>query len=281
MIGDFAKRSLTVRLIVLLTIALLPLGSIAVFQTYRVVAEADELSEREMLARTFQVARAQVELIVEAQGAGKALGAAVAKIDPGTPLSSDLMRQFTKSNSQFVFAGFIEASGLMRCASVGETTDFGEYESWASFIADPRPTVVINRQGTSSGLSVLIVNIPVYDDDGALLGATSVSIPHSLLDALAAESIEDVDVAITDGSGKIMSVSGDMLGSQLAGTGAFKPSDLDLTEKGSVVDLDGYPRSKRAVSEPQAYAHEGTAEGHQVGQRVELGPERERGVPHR
>ncbi|MGR3513517.1 MAG: sensor histidine kinase [Paracoccaceae bacterium] len=235
-----ATRSLTLRLVALLTIALLPLGLIAVFQTYRVVSDAEEVSEREMLARTFDVARRQVELIVEAQGAATALGAAVSTVDPGSEVCTNILRTFTQDQAQFVFAGFIEADGMMRCSNQGETVDFTEFEDWTSFRDNPRPRVTFNHDGAVSGLSVLIVSTPVFEADGTFLGGVSVSIPHSLLDTLAADGIEDVDVAITNGSGQITSVSGEKLGERLAGIESFRPADLEVPEDGKVVEIDSY-----------------------------------------
>ena len=236
MLGAKPSRSLSLRLIALLSIALLPLGSIAVFQTYKLVSEAEDVARRDMLARTNEVARAQTELIVEARGATTALGAAVAEVGPDQPSCSAVMRQFLSQHPKFVFAGFIERDGMMRCASSGATTDFSGFESWATFLEDPKPTAVINSTGTSSGVSVLIVNTPVFDQGGTLLGAASVSIPHSLLDDLAAQGIEDVDVAITNGFGAVMSLSGERLGQRLAEMADFSPSRLGIPRSGALFE---------------------------------------------
>lgn len=236
--------SLTVRLIALLTIALLPLGTIAVFQTYRIVAEAGELSKGEMLARTVEIAREQVELIIEAQGAAMALGATAAQLDSTGSVCSDIMRGFVDGNPQFVFAGFIDAAGTMRCANVGAPIDFSSGEAWLDFIEDPRPTVIFNESGEASGLSVLIVTVPVFDVDETLLGAASVSIPHSLVDAIMSSNIVGVDVAITDGSGTLLSISGGSLHEEIAGLDSFAPTSLDMTRDGTVVDISG----DRAIS---------------------------------
>jgi two-component sensor histidine kinase len=237
--GTENLSSLSARLIALLTVALLPLGLIAVYQTQRVVSEAEDLSKREMLARTLEVARAQVELIIEAEGAAKALGATVAEIGSDSPQCNRVMRAFMDRSPRFVFAGFIETEGLMRCVSMGEPFDFSGFETWTRFVNDPRPTVVINREGTSSGVSVLVVNTPAFSSDGRrLLGATSISIPHSLLDTLVSAELQDVDVAITDGAGKILSYSNDRLESRLMNASNFVPADLNVPKDGSVVSID-------------------------------------------
>jgi two-component sensor histidine kinase len=240
MVGWNSIRSLTAKLAALLTIALLPLGLIAVFQTYNVVSEAGTLSQRDMVARTSEVAQAQVDLIGRAQSAATALSAAVMEVGPETSACNNIMQGFTRKNAGFIFAGFIENSGNMRCVSGGDPVDFSSWESWVEFSADPRPNVVINREGASSGLSVLIVNMPAFDEAGAFLGSTSISIPHDLLDLLQANEIEGVDVALTDTAGAVMSVSGDKLGASLAGTAGFAPGALDIPDQGMVVDIDGY-----------------------------------------
>ena len=71
--GGHVARSLTAKLVVLLTIALLPLGLISIYQTYNVASEAARLARQEMLASTMEAARAEIELINEAQGAAIAL----------------------------------------------------------------------------------------------------------------------------------------------------------------------------------------------------------------
>lgn len=233
-------RSLSARLTALLTIALLPLGLIAVFQTYKVVSEAESVSRSDMLARTTDIARAQVELIIEAQGAANGIGAAVVEVGPDSPACDAVMQNFIKRNREYVFAGFIDAQGQMRCGSTGEPTDFSSYATWTTFVADPKPTVVINRHGTATGASVLIVSTPVLNTDGSLFGASSVSIPHSLLDALVAKNIEGVDVAITDGQGAVVSESGEALGARLSGTDGFFPAELLIGNAGRVIELDDY-----------------------------------------
>ncbi len=200
-------QSLSVKLLALLTIALLPLGLIAVYQTLSVISEADKLSRREMLARTMDAARAEIRVISEAYGAAYALGTTAVQVGSATPICSETMRTFVDNDPRFVFSGFIDRDGIMRCFSTGDVTDFSGWDMWKDFVSSPRPTIVINRQGASSGLSVLIATTPIYGVDKELLGAASVSIPHSLLDVLLMNEIEALDVALVDRDGTVLSAS--------------------------------------------------------------------------
>ena len=66
---DAEPRSLTVYLAALVTLALLPLGLIAVLQTRAVITEADERSRASVLARTIEAASRERELLQKAVGA--------------------------------------------------------------------------------------------------------------------------------------------------------------------------------------------------------------------
>lgn len=202
-----APGSLSVRLLFLLTVALLPLGLIAVFQTVSVISKVDVLSRRDMLAQTSAAAAAQVGVIRQAHGAAYALGAAALATGPATPECDRLFERFVKTDPRFAFAGFVWADGRMECSSNGKFVDMAESATWGAAIEDPRPRVTVNRQGRASGLSVIIASVPVYDPNGNLVGISSISIPHSLSDLLFDRQIEGLEVAITDRTGAILSAS--------------------------------------------------------------------------
>lgn len=199
--------SLSVRLLLLLTVALLPLGLIAVYQTFSVISKVEVLSGRDMLAKTSETAAAQVGVIRQAHGAAYALGAAALATGPATPECDRLFDRFVKTDPRFAFAGFIWADGRMECSSNGKFVDMAQSGTWGAAIEDPRPRVTVNRQGRASGLSVMIASVPVYDPNGNLVGVSSISIPHSLSDLLFDRQIEGLEVAITDREGAILSAS--------------------------------------------------------------------------
>ena len=74
MIENTWHRRLSIQLIALLTIALLPLGSIPLFQTDQIAREADRNAGRASLELTERAARGEQLLIERAVGAARFFG---------------------------------------------------------------------------------------------------------------------------------------------------------------------------------------------------------------
>ena len=200
--------SLRTRLVAMLSLALLPLGLVAFYQTYTVVIDASALTGRDILARTEAAAAAQEAVLRSAFGAAAALGAAASTTDIDSTACDAIMRRFVQQNSEYVFAGFISNDGMLRCSTSEDVVDLTESLIWNSFIDDPRAMVGVNRRGAVSGQSVLVVIVPVYDrPTGALLGSVSLSLPQSLAEVLLSANVEDVDLALVDSTGLVMAAS--------------------------------------------------------------------------
>ncbi len=231
-------QSLSVRLLALLTIALLPLGSIAVYQTLSVVSEADRFQHRDALSRTEMAAQAQVELINLAQGTARAIGNVALEVGTKTTTCDDVMARIVEQERRFAFAGFIGADGIMRCNSTGNTIDFSGSEDWAETLRDPKPTVTTNRSGAATGLSVMIASVPLIDDDDNLLGVAAISIPHSLTDLLFDDEAGAFTAAIVDRDGEVLSAStGIETASEFQSLGIV-PRDLAIPPSGMTITVD-------------------------------------------
>lgn len=172
---------LRIRLILLMLLALFPLGLIALWQTYRVVEENGVLVREMLVDLTAAAAAKQQSQIQEAVGAGLALGASVANADPRT--CRQAMARFVDTAPTFAFAGFIRVDGIMACSSAGEdVVDFSAFPSFADAVARADIFVEVNTQGAVTGKSVVIVNVPVFQAD-ALAGFVSISIPQRMVAA--------------------------------------------------------------------------------------------------
>jgi len=202
------RHSLATQVLALLTIALLPLGLIAVYQTSTVIREARALAERDILARTNDAARAEYAVIRRANGAGYALGAMALEVGADSPLCAATMARFVETRALFSFAGFIRADGLMTCASTGEPVDFSNMADWQGFVEAPREFVTVNAQGAVTGEAVLIVSTPIFDDGGALAGASSISIPRDLANTLLDNDIDGFELALMNADGAVLSATG-------------------------------------------------------------------------
>jgi two-component system, sensor histidine kinase PdtaS len=245
-------RSLKTRLIAFLTIALLPLGVIAVLQTVQVTREATRLAERDVLARTDRAAAEQDAALRRAIGAADALGIAASELRDDVPACSRIMSEFVTAQPEFIFAGFIAADGLMECNSADMVMDYSGDDDWERFLADPAPSVKVDRDGDASGQSVFISLSPIFDQQtGSLLGAQAVSIPHALSRMLMESADETVELALVDANGDILATSMGM-----ENPGAFErlgvvPAEMDIPRQGV---LTSSPRGDGAASRPTAPA---------------------------
>lgn len=230
------NRSLAARLIGLLTVALFPIGLIAVYQTVIVIKEADSLSQRDILARTSEAASAELALIQRAFGVADALGASVRELGFATAACNRAVEEFARRDDTFVFVGVLQADGMMECSNTGQPIDFSTFDDWISFEADPRRTITVNRDGAASGQSVLIVSVPIYDEDAALQGAVSLSIPHSLADTLLQSDIDGVEVALVDAEGAVLSTSVGMDQADRFAALDIAPETLDVMAQGRTVE---------------------------------------------
>ncbi|AZQ67377.1 sensor histidine kinase [Silicimonas algicola] len=201
-----SRRTLAVRLLALLTLALLPLGLIAVFQTFSVVREARVLSERDILVQTADAANEEVALMQRALGAAQGLAAALATIDPSAPICSDILARFDE-RSPSILSLYIRPDGSVICASDRQEHNLADSAIIDKFFERPVPTVTVTRKGRVTGQSVMVTLEPIRDPQGGLLGALSISIPHSLADTLLANQINDMELAIVDRTGLILSAS--------------------------------------------------------------------------
>ncbi|MDU8944636.1 sensor histidine kinase [Ovoidimarina sediminis] len=238
------RRSLSARILFLLTIALLPIGLIAVQQTTSVVREAQSLVERDILARTSAAAGAEQAIIRDAQGAARALGTAALVIGTDTAKCTELMRAFVEESDAYVFAGFGGMDGAMECLSTGNPIDVSGLDDWADFVSDPGPMVTVNRRGLGTGQAVLVTSMPVSDTAGRFVGFTSVSIPLTLADTLLSLKIEGVDLALTDRDGTVLSASSGSDQTSIFDRMRIVPSELTLDRRGQILSIgneDGRP----------------------------------------
>ena len=228
-------RSLSARLLVMLTIALLPLGLIAVYQTLKVIEEAQRIAESDFLARTVQAADAEISLIRRAHGVAYGLGTAAAATEADEAMCEEIMKRFVAQDGQFIFAGFMRQDGQMNCSSTDANLDFSEGDEWKDFLQNPRRKITFNPQGTVSGRSVFVATTPIYGENDLLIGAGVVSTPHNIANELLATDIENLEISIIDAEGNVISSSADDGDDQIIRSLGLMPAQMKVPESGVTV----------------------------------------------
>lgn len=177
--GDWHRR-LAVRLAFVLSIALIPIGLLAVMQTDSLVSESRRRADAALVGLTRDAAIAEREIIQRAFGMARGLApiAAMTRTDPDA--CSAALGRFVSQQELAVTIGVIAPDGQMWCSSSGQQFDFSGWPDWAAAVAAPRASVTVNPAAPISGRPV-VVSMQPYEVDGRLGGFVFVSIPHEAL----------------------------------------------------------------------------------------------------
>lgn len=167
---------LAVRLALLLSLALLPLGILAVLTSLDSRRTDLQGAERALVSLTVDTAAGRRALVESAFTTARTLAAPLLERLDDPEACRALLADTVRQAGLYSFAGFIEPDGTMRCASEGEPQDFSGSAAFQASLADPRPVVRRTEAGAVTGLAALIVTTPVFDG-GRLRGFLSISLP--------------------------------------------------------------------------------------------------------
>ncbi len=197
---------LLVQIAAFLTLALLPVGLIAVIQTQRAVESSRETYMGFLRAETNSAATPEREAIVNAFGIARGLGDAIAVFDPSVADCTVLMRRAVATTPSVVFAGFTEPPGVSRCNNLGETQDITANRTVQDLLDSPRGHVAFTPSGSATGQAVVIVSEPVYGADGTYLGFVAISFPPQGLGEEAG-SREGVQLVTFNARGEVLTAN--------------------------------------------------------------------------
>ncbi|WP_264212513.1 sensor histidine kinase [Leisingera thetidis] len=200
--------SLLIRLAALMTIALLPLGLIALYQTNAVVEEATRLSHASLLDRTERAAARERELLQRAGGATEGLAAAILPVLDDERGCFKLLKAFTDGQNPFTFAAFTTPAGKMDCASDGRPRDVSGRWMYLKARQASQLSFALGRDLLGEGSTLLLATSPVQRD-GILLGYVSLAIPHKVTTTLSGTNWAEqgIQFVTVDAQGEILSAS--------------------------------------------------------------------------
>jgi hypothetical protein len=143
--GDIL-RGLAVRVLFFLSLALFPIGLIAISQTQQISEQNRINAELSLLAITEQASMAERHVLQDAFGASEAL-ASIISLHRRTPKEcSDFFAAYRGANTLYTMVGFIQHNGLMACSSTHEVHDFSDNLAFQQAIAEPfRRTQTLGR----------------------------------------------------------------------------------------------------------------------------------------
>ena len=183
-------RGLAVRVLFFLSLALLPIGLIAIVQTRQISDQSRASAELSLLAVTEQASGAERRVLQEAFGAAEALSVLVRLRRNNSQECSDFLREYKEASKIYSLVGFIPIDGLMECSSSAESRDFSKNKGFQSAMRRGERQASVRGVGVVSGKHVIIVNSPVFEDD-ELIGFMAISIPSTTF-----ESVDEPPLAI-------------------------------------------------------------------------------------
>ena len=189
-----------------MTLALLPLGLISIWQTGVVVKEAEALSRASLLARTRDRASEERRLVQQALGAAEGMASVALTLEADQ--CTRAMQRLVENNRDFIFAGYIPLDGIMTCSSADDTVDLSSFPDFATAVKREGPFVEVNPAGAVTGQPVLIVSQSVSDDTG-VQGRMTISIPHWIANQSVdnGPQVEGLKIATFNSEGQLIAAS--------------------------------------------------------------------------
>ncbi|MEO8242330.1 MAG: sensor histidine kinase [bacterium] len=192
----------------MLGIALFPIGIIAVYQTGAIEQEALLRQQSSLLSLTSEAAGGEESMLRAADGALSALATMVPTLQSQPDRCSKVFVDFVAAKPEFSFAGYVNASGRVECASRGVGHDVSDSETFREMQANPHALTNVNLNAQISQTSVVIMAEPVGDIgfDGYVL----LSLPHTRInDSLSVPGIDHpLDLILFNPDGDVLSAQG-------------------------------------------------------------------------
>lgn len=203
-------QSLRVRLILMMSLALLPIGLIALVQTNTVTTKGRQNEELALLALTEQAALTERLIIQSAFGAARGVAAMLSDNVDDNLRCSRALSKLVRTNDRYSFADVVLLSGEHTCASDEQGKRFIAFPDISEIAATGKPAVITKRSLQVKGGSAVFVLQPFYSRD-TLSGYISITIPHQPLD-IDSETIASglfFDILALNRNGEILSSQND------------------------------------------------------------------------
>ncbi len=182
--------TLVLRLTILMSLALLPLGAIAISTTTEAIRAAQRAAERSLVSLASEATVGERALIESALASASAIESLVLERLADPEECSAFLADFIARSAVFSFAGFVDLDGEMKCRSSGEEVGFAASPVFRQLREAPMATISANPSGAATGLPVVIVTRPVFQERD-LVGFVSISITRRSLELMARRSLAD------------------------------------------------------------------------------------------
>lgn len=178
------SNKLASRLAVILTLAIVPLGSVALYSEYTSWATQAAANETQLIARTLDATTGQRALLASAAQESAILLPSIRDRLADPQACSAFLKDYVSDSTFLAFAGFVQPDGQLTCASDSAGRNLSGQDSFARSMAQTRPNFRFQASGRVTGVPVVLFNRPVFDGS-TQLGLLTVSVARSTLDLIA------------------------------------------------------------------------------------------------
>jgi len=214
-------RRLGVRLVLFLTLALVPVGLIGVIQTSEVVERAQEQAQALLADRTRNAAKSERDVIMGMMGAARGLGEMALALGFENPSCGAHMAAFVARNAPVLTAGVVRQDGQTMCTSNGVQVNVNGRAVWSKLLADIGEQVYLDPHAPVSGQPVIVAVSPIMSR-GHFAGYVFVSVPHRLVDH-AAQGVNGAEFKTFNSRGEVLTSSDEK------GNDKLLPRDMELS----------------------------------------------------
>ncbi|MEI4194228.1 histidine kinase dimerization/phosphoacceptor domain -containing protein [Roseovarius sp. E0-M6] len=197
------RLGLALKLGLVLSLALLPLGLISVYQTSSVMAERRAASEAALLERTQRSVASSRELIRSAISAAQALTASTIMLQTEDDQCNRVFSELVKAAPHYVFAGFVDNDMQVVCSSTGERRDLSGIDILNTDFSSDSSNLVVLPQAFFANFATLSATAPVYSD-GERLGVIWIAVPLDVASETLTGPGVTVDLAVFNADGDVL-----------------------------------------------------------------------------
>ncbi|EAQ26231.1 sensor histidine kinase [Roseovarius sp. 217] len=189
-----------------LSLAILPLGFVSVYQTYKVLEERQTLSETALLEQTQQAVAESRDMIQSAMSTAETLAITVPVFDTSETTCDAVMARVVEENPKFTFAGFVDEGLNLVCASNGGRQDLSDLDSIRTELTSRQTEILMHPLEFIGGTATVSVAVPVFAG-GRFRGTVWIAVPVSALNEKLSTVVPEVDLVLFQFEGKIVATA--------------------------------------------------------------------------
>ncbi|MBK0327806.1 sensor histidine kinase [Rhodobacteraceae bacterium F11138] len=193
---------LTVRLIIVLSLAILPLGLVSTYQSWQMLKESSALSKASLLDRTYRAAERERAMVEHSLGVAVGLAETVSAIDTDNPDCDATFARLAEASRYISFAAYLDQSGGIQCASNGARNPDADSEAFRELAARTEWSFFTGPNVANEGQTMFSITVPVTAPDAR--GLVWVAIPFEDANRLLAGPDDNVDLVLFDPDGNIL-----------------------------------------------------------------------------